>query len=851
MLPPVSSASPLLATASPPPENPAPLSYRLQLFRQQRRLMLPAVLLFILVLAGISLYSSYQQTVQQARTHLRTSTEQIAGQFGRAVGAVDLLLRHIRHDLTRERHVWVQWPEKQGFEYLRARHPTSLPQLRDLILFDDTGLQHFISTRYPAPDIRVHDRHYFQELSGGKESTTDGPFVGRNSKRYTFALAYRLTDPVKRTPTAPEPPEKFRGIIFAALELAYFQELCGETRNFQQLDALLVTAEQQVLSSCRSADLSSDAPVAGQPLSKVLGAMGLPTGEESTLHQRLNQKGSQQLGHWLVQVSPVNGPGNLRIIGLHAEPEWLAPWISQRNLTLGLLLLLLPGLWLWWRHSQHLPGIDAIRELETRNQDYQLRNTELRAQLSSLQASQQRAEAVKSTFIASISHDLRQPLTGIRLNLASLPRYIEQGQKTRIAEALNSLNNASEQLQAQFNSMLDYARSESRELQPNFKLLDVADILQRLESSYQSIAEHKGLNLKFRGRHCLIESDPLLLARLLGNLIHNAITYTGQGRILVTARQQGQELRLEVYDTGVGIPEPEQLRIFDLFYQVGNKAREATQHDENGFTEQHMGIGLSTVRNLTIALGGVLGIRSLPGRGSCFSLRLPLHQNQWGEQRVPSYPLLRLPLPRRLQLEHLTHAMHARATAASGQPGNAPGNTLPTPREAPALAPASNTTEPPEPALPSAAATAKPDYRPRHLLVLAETRSALADKLCHLLTQWAYRHTRLGLEENATPLATRIAQAMTEAAAAGEAPLLLLPELPATETPALLAALPSPLPVIYWHADSPEDNPLPSVLVNHDPAQWQRLALPLRPARLRALLGSDWMQQPVITNQLS
>lgn len=819
---PVSSTSPFSDVTATPPENPAPLSYRLQLFRQQRRLVLPAVLLFILMLAGISLYSSYQQTVQQARIHLRTSTEQIAGQFGRAVGAVDLLLRHIRHDLAREHHVWVQWPEKQGFEYLRARHPTSLPQLRDLILFDDTGLQHFISTRYPAPDIRVHDRHYFRELSGGKESTTDGPFVGRNSKRYTFALAYRLTDPVKRTPTQPEPPEKFRGVIFAALELAYFQELCGETRNFQQLDALLVTAAQQVLSSCRSADLSSDAPVAGQPLGKVLDAMGLPTGEESTLHQQLNQKGSQQLGHWLVQVSPVNGPGNLRIIGLHAKQEWLAPWISQRNLTLGLLLLLIPGLWFWWRHSQHLPSINTIRELETHNQDYLLRNTELRQELTVLQASKQRAEAVKSTFMASISHDLRQPLTGIRLNLASLPRYIEQGQKTRVAEALNSLNNASEQLQAQFNSMLDYARSESRELQPNFKLLDVAEILQRLESSYQSIAEHKGLDLKFRGRHCLLESDPLLLTR-----------------------QQGQELRLEVYDTGVGIPESEQLRIFDLFYQVGNKAREVTQQDSTGqesFNEQHMGIGLSTVRNLTLALGGVLGIRSLPGRGSCFSLRLPLHPNQLAEPNASLQILLRLPLPRRLQLERLNTT-----TAAPSKPSGA----LPTPQEAQALAPASNSAEAAEPALPSAAATAKPDYRPRHLLVLAETGSALADKLCHLLTQWAYRHTRLGLEDSSTPLAARISQAMTDAAEAGEAPLLLLPECPVTDAPTLLAILPSALPVICWHADNMERNLLESMLVNHDPAQWQLLPLPLRPARLRALLGSDWMQQPAVISQLS
>ena len=110
----------------------------------------------------------------------------------RSFEAVDILLREIATDLSEYQHDWESWDATRGWDYLAKRHATSLPQLRDLIVFDRDGLQRYISTYFPTPRINVRDRPYFVALEAGQKATTFGPYIGRNSGRYTYALARRI-----------------------------------------------------------------------------------------------------------------------------------------------------------------------------------------------------------------------------------------------------------------------------------------------------------------------------------------------------------------------------------------------------------------------------------------------------------------------------------------------------------------------------------------------------------------------------------------------------------------------------------------------------------------------------------
>src|SRR5574343_1186688 len=128
----------------------------------------------------------------------------------RTFEAVDMLLREMSADLTQNQRNWENWEPGKGWEYVAQRHSRSMPQLRDLIIFDRYGNQRFISTYFPPPRINVKDRPYFEKLEAGLESATFGPYVGRNSGRYSYALARRILGPDGR----------FAGASFAALEPA-------------------------------------------------------------------------------------------------------------------------------------------------------------------------------------------------------------------------------------------------------------------------------------------------------------------------------------------------------------------------------------------------------------------------------------------------------------------------------------------------------------------------------------------------------------------------------------------------------------------------------------------------------
>ncbi|MBI5925207.1 MAG: response regulator [Aquabacterium sp.] len=230
------------------------------------------------------------------------------------------------------------------------------------------------------------------------------------------------------------------------------------------------------------------------------------------------------------------------------------------------------------------------------------------------------ANQSKTRFLAAASHDLRQPTAAIGL-LVSLLR--QQAKEPEVKDLTNMLDEAVASMESLLVGLLDISKLDAGAVKPEFQSVGLHDVFQAVRVHEKSAADTKGLRLRFRlpqgphGAQLMVLTDPMLLHSVLRNLVANAIRYTHSGGVLVAARRRGKHrLRIEVWDTGIGIA-PDQLdRIFEEFYQVGNSAR-----DRN----RGIGLGLAIVRRTATILGEQVTVKSRVGRGSCFSIELPLN----------------------------------------------------------------------------------------------------------------------------------------------------------------------------------------------------------------------------------
>ncbi len=228
-------------------------------------------------------------------------------------------------------------------------------------------------------------------------------------------------------------------------------------------------------------------------------------------------------------------------------------------------------------------------------------------------AQAQRANAAKSRFLAAASHDLRQPLQALRLLNAALREYL-----TADDVALNILQDSERSLEVMdqlLGSLLDISKIDSGVIAPDERHFKISDLLDGLRGDFLRLAKEKDIELIIVPSSRVIYSDPVMLNSILRNFLANAVRYTTRGKILVGCRPAGPSLRIEVWDTGIGIPPGQLSNIFDEFYQIGAPGR-----DRN----QGLGLGLSIVRGYARLLRHPLGVRSQPGAGSVFSVEAPL-----------------------------------------------------------------------------------------------------------------------------------------------------------------------------------------------------------------------------------
>ncbi|MBC7601612.1 MAG: hybrid sensor histidine kinase/response regulator [Ramlibacter sp.] len=237
----------------------------------------------------------------------------------------------------------------------------------------------------------------------------------------------------------------------------------------------------------------------------------------------------------------------------------------------------------------------------------------------------ERAVQLKTRFLASASHDLRQPMHAISLYLDGLA---EIDLPENIRAVINDARVCAHDMNDMFRSLLDISRLDAQQAVPTLSVFSIAAVLSRVEKEFSPLAASRGISLKVRPCADHVYSDPVMVERIALNFVSNAVRHTTSGRILVGCRVRGRSLRLSVHDTGRGIPESAQKVIFEEFRQLD--AAGPPDHTGGG-----LGLGLAIVRRLAQALRLQVVVRSTPGRGSMFAVDLPLvHVSRAGPQAL-------------------------------------------------------------------------------------------------------------------------------------------------------------------------------------------------------------------------
>ena len=290
--------------------------------------------------------------------------------------------------------------------------------------------------------------------------------------------------------------------------------------------------------------------------------------------------------------------------GLILPLAWMDVTPARFKLVISLVVLLAV---FWW--LLRMAG-ERLNQVHRSSFELQFSNQELIDSLTQQTRASLRAVATKNRFLASAAHDLRQPVHALSLYADWLATEPEMARdiSPRILQSTRAINEL-------FDSLFDLTRIDAGNYKVRLQHVDVEQLFADLATQFEPVAAGKSLKLKTRARPMTIWADPVVLRRILGNLLSNALRHTQRGGVLLGLRQREDMLMFEVWDTGVGIAREHQQAIFQEFFRV-------SQHQG---TEDSLGLGLTIVSRLATLMGYQLALSSEANRGSVFRVMLPAY----------------------------------------------------------------------------------------------------------------------------------------------------------------------------------------------------------------------------------
>lgn len=302
-------------------------------------------------------------------------------------------------------------------------------------------------------------------------------------------------------------------------------------------------------------------------------------------------------GVYVAFVLPTLAPAALKFLTFD---ETLYVWVGALiGLYLVVSIAFSRGIRVALRRSIELglANRELVEELRARNRHVERARDEA-----------ERANLAKSRFLAAASHDLRQPMHSLRLFTAALAA---QTSATARAETVSRIDAAVRALEELFTALLDISKLDAGTWPVEREHVRLARVLERVERGVEALAREKGLALHVSSGEAVVHTDPVLLERLLGNLVGNAVRHTEAGSVTLRTETRGPNVRIIVADTGPGIDPEHHESVFEEFVQLGNPERDRSRG---------LGLGLSIVRRIARLLGLPLALESSPGRGTVFSV---------------------------------------------------------------------------------------------------------------------------------------------------------------------------------------------------------------------------------------
>ncbi|WP_142850124.1 ATP-binding protein [Telmatospirillum sp. J64-1] len=557
-----------------------------------------AVLLLTLIGAffwSAAIITDYRESLLRARAVAADTALLLDEHMRRVVEVTDLILEQEADYLATTE---LDYPISTSYSaWLRLRERARpLPQVGSLWLIDAKGVVLLGTLRFPIARLEVSDRDYFRLHAQGLASHLGPSLEGRATGARGFTISRRISGP----------DGSFKGVILAYLPPPLLGEIATLGRGMNTRLAVYRTDGSVIFESPESEQGGHS--IAGSALLHD----HLPTGLSGTYQETSSRTAGESIISW----RHLHDLGLVVVAEIDADLV-MAEWRNRfyRNLllaglgmtaVLGLAFLTTRGL----RRERAAQRALALSHEALAQRSHALNDANLLLTAANMEA--QRAQEAKSRFLAAASHDLRQPLQATRLFLDVLMLRQKDEKLREVTErAVEALEGANSLL----NTLLDVSTLEAGIVKPEIRDLPVNQILIALARDCAPEAMAVGLRLSMVPCSAVVRSDPVLLQRMVRNLVVNAIRYTGEGRILLGCRRRGDRLSIEVWDTGPGIPEDRLNLIFEDFYQIGNPERDR---------RKGLGLGLSIVQRTGELLGHRIWVRSRLGKGSAFGVVVPV-----------------------------------------------------------------------------------------------------------------------------------------------------------------------------------------------------------------------------------